>query len=115
MTAHLPDWMNRPRCDQTPAWRELGRCYEQTGRAFDLRQAFAAEPDRFDRFSVNAPQVFADLSRNRIDAATTRALLALAQECRLELHRDAMFAGEAINTTSPRGTAAPPSGPTASV
>ena len=32
MTAHLPDWMNRPRCDQTPAWRELGRCYEQTGR-----------------------------------------------------------------------------------
>jgi glucose-6-phosphate isomerase len=102
MTAHLPDWMNRPRCDQTPAWRELGRCYEQTGRAFDLRQAFAAEPDRFDRFSVNAPQVFADLSRNRIDAATTRALLALAQECRLELHRDAMFAGEAINTTEGR-------------
>ena len=35
MTAHLPDWMNRLRCDQTPAWRELGRCYEQTGRAFD--------------------------------------------------------------------------------
>jgi glucose-6-phosphate isomerase len=102
MTAHLPDWMNRPRCDQTPAWRELGRCYEQTGRAFDLRQAFAAEPDRFDRFSVNAPQVFADLSRNRIDAATTQALLALAQECRLELHRDAMFAGEAINTTEGR-------------
>jgi glucose-6-phosphate isomerase len=102
MTAHLPDWMNRPRCDQTPAWRELGRCYEQTGRAFDLRQAFAAEPDRFDRFSVNAPLVFADLSRNRIDAATTQALLALAQECRLELHRDAMFAGEAINTTEGR-------------
>jgi glucose-6-phosphate isomerase len=102
MTANLPDWMNRPRCDQTPAWRELGTCYAQIGRAFDLRQAFAAEPDRFDRFGVQAPHVFADLSRNRIDAAATQALLQLAQECRLEARRDAMFGGQAINTTEGR-------------
>ena len=102
MTANLSDWMGRPRCDQTPAWRELGRCFEQTGRAFDLRQAFAADPQRAERFGVSAPYVFADLSKNRLDAAATRALLQLARECRLEVHRDAMFAGETINTTEGR-------------
>ena len=102
MTANLPNWMNRPRCDLTPAWRQLDTCYQQSGRAFDLRQAFADDAARFECFSQTAPHVFADLSKNRIDAATQQLLLQLARECRVEAHRDAMFAGEAINTTEGR-------------
>ena len=46
--------------------------------------------------------MFADLSKNLLDAATEQALLALARETRLEAHRDAMFAGERINNTEDR-------------
>jgi glucose-6-phosphate isomerase len=102
MTANLPNWMNRPRCDLTPAWRQLDTCYQQSGRDFDLRQAFAEDAGRFELFSQTAPHVFADLSKNRIDAATQQILMQLARECRVEAHRDAMFAGEAINTTEGR-------------
>src|SRR6516225_1758078 len=90
------------RCDQAPAWAGLRRHFEETGRRFDLRQAFAAEPARFDAFALAAPEVFADLSKHRWDAATRGLLLQLARECGLEARRDAMFAGEPINTTEGR-------------
>ncbi|UST54745.1 glucose-6-phosphate isomerase [Comamonadaceae bacterium OTU4NAUVB1] len=90
------------RCDRTAAWGRLQALFDATGRDFDVRDAFAADADRFARFSQAAPHVFADLSKNRIDAATEDALLALAREAGLEAHRDAMFAGERINTTEDR-------------
>ncbi|OIN90390.1 MAG: glucose-6-phosphate isomerase [Comamonadaceae bacterium CG1_02_60_18] len=94
--------MNRIRCDQTPAWGQLRAAFDATGRAFDVRGAFAADPGRFEAFSQSAPHVFADLSKNRIDAATEQLLLTLAQQTGLQAHRDAMFAGEKINTTEGR-------------
>jgi len=94
--------MTRTRCDRTPAWGQLQAAFEATGRAFDLRSAFAADPRRFEAFSQSAPHVFADLSKNRIDAATEALLLALAHQTGLAAHRDAMFAGDKINTTEDR-------------
>ncbi|MFZ2393269.1 glucose-6-phosphate isomerase [Rhodoferax sp.] len=94
--------MNRIRCDRTPAWSQLQTAFESTGRAFDVRSAFAADPARFEAFSQSAPHVFADLSKNRIDTATEALLLDLAQQTGLAAHRDAMFAGEAINNTEQR-------------
>ncbi|MDI4632678.1 glucose-6-phosphate isomerase [Pelomonas sp. V22] len=91
-----------PRCDQSPAWAALQAHYETTGRGFDLRKAFAAEPDRFPSWSLQAPEVFADLSKNRIDAVALKLLLQLAEDCGLESQRNAMFAGEAINHTEGR-------------
>jgi glucose-6-phosphate isomerase len=91
-----------PRCDRTVAWTALQGHYEAHGRDFDLREAFANFPDRFQAFSVEAPEIFADLSKNRWDVATRRLLLDLARECRLEARRDAMLAGEAINHTEGR-------------
>jgi glucose-6-phosphate isomerase len=91
-----------PRCDRTVAWTALQGHYEAHGRDFDLREAFANFPDRFQAFSVEAPEIFADLSKNRWDLATRRLLLDLARECRLEARRDAMLAGEAINHTEGR-------------
>ncbi len=93
---------HRIRCDYTPAWAALRAHFERSGRHFDVRSAFAADAGRYAAFSQEAPHVFADLSRNRIDAPTEALLLALARECNLEAHRDAMRAGEPINHTEQR-------------
>ena len=72
------------------------------GATFDLRDAFEQDPGRFEAFSQEAPCVFADLSKNWIDSAIEHQLLALARECGVEQHRDAMFRGDVINTTEQR-------------
>jgi len=94
--------MTRLRCDRTPAWGLLQAHFAAQGKDFDTRQAFADDAQRFVRFSQNAPHVFVDLSKNRIDAATEGLLLALAEQCGLGAHREAMFSGEKINTSEGR-------------
>jgi glucose-6-phosphate isomerase len=93
---------HRLRCDEAPAWAELRSYFKDVGRDLDLRQAFRADPARFEAFSQEAPHVFADLSKNLVDIKSEALLLQLARECGLERHRDAMFAGEAINATEGR-------------
>ena len=92
----------RMRCDRTPAWALLNSAFETAGKTFDLRNAFAVDPQRFASFSQDAPYVFADLSKNLIDGATQALLFDLARQCGLAQHRDAMFAGEAVNSTENR-------------
>jgi glucose-6-phosphate isomerase len=94
--------MTTLRCDRTAAWGRLQSHYDASGRGFDLRQAFAADPQRFSAFSQPAPHVFADLSKNLIDARAEELLIALAHEAGLEDHRDAMFSGKHINATEGR-------------
>jgi len=94
--------MSVVRCDQTDAWKALQAHYDASGRQFDLRAAFASDAGRFDHFAIEAPGVFADLSKNRWDAGTRALLTGLAAECGLEARRDAMFAGEPINLTEGR-------------
>jgi glucose-6-phosphate isomerase len=67
-----------PRCDRTEAWAALQGHYEAHGRDFDLRDAFERDADRFAGFGIEAPEVFADLSKNLIDVATRHFLLDLA-------------------------------------
>ncbi|MBY0454966.1 MAG: glucose-6-phosphate isomerase [Burkholderiaceae bacterium] len=104
MPAHAQDIFSgtRTRCDHTPAWAALRAHFTQVGQHFDVRDAFAADPNRFAALSQEAPHVFADLSRNRIDGSTEALLMALARQCGLEAHRDAMWAGQTINTTEQR-------------
>lgn len=90
------------RCDRTEAWAALKGHYEAHGRDLDLRDAFARDPNRAAAFGIEAPEVYADLSKNLIDTATLHFLLDLARECGLEVRRDVMFAGEPINTTEGR-------------
>ena len=94
--------MKRTRCDRTQAWTGLQASFHASGRAFDLRAAFGADASRFAAFSQSAPHVFADLSKNLIDHATQQQLFELARECGLEQHRNALFAGAAINNTEQR-------------
>jgi glucose-6-phosphate isomerase len=90
------------RCDRTEAWAALAGHYQAHGRDFDLRAAFERDPGRATALSYEAPEVFADLSKNLVDVATMRFLLDLAHECGVEPRRDAMFAGEPINATEGR-------------
>ena len=94
--------MNQMPCNQTPAWVALQAAFETAGQSFDLRTAFASDAGRFQSFSLSAPHVFADLSKNLIDAATEQLLFELARQTGVERHRDAMFAGAAINRTEGR-------------
>ena len=94
--------MTATRCARTQAWAALRGHFEAHGRELDLREAFARDPGRFAAFSLQAPEVFADLSKNLIDVATRRYLLELATECGVLAQRDAMFAGVAINATEGR-------------
>jgi glucose-6-phosphate isomerase len=94
--------MSRTRCDRTPAWAALQAAFNTSGRTFDARVALAHEPNRFEALSQQAPHVFADLSKNLVDAPTEQLLLDLAQQCGLAQHREALFAGDAINNTDQR-------------
>jgi glucose-6-phosphate isomerase len=91
-----------PRCDETAAWAALTGHWQAHGRGFDLREAFARDAGRAAALSFDAPGVFADLSKNRLDTAALHVLLQLAHECRLEARRDAMLAGEVANPTEGR-------------
>jgi glucose-6-phosphate isomerase len=90
------------RCDTTVAWRALQGHYEAHGRELDLREPFARDAGRFNALSLQALKVFADLSKNRWDLFTRKLLIELAHECGMPARRDAMFAGEPINTTEGR-------------
>ena len=90
------------RCDRTPAWLELRKHFDARARQFDLRQAFAQDAGRFDQFSQSAPHLFADLSKNLIDAKAQELLLTLSRQCGLQAQVEAMFAGEHINATEDR-------------
>ncbi|MFN3303901.1 MAG: glucose-6-phosphate isomerase [Roseateles sp.] len=90
------------RCDQSPVWTELQAHYAASGRGFDIRGAFQADAGRFGALSFEAPEVFADLSKNRIDAPTLALLLKLAADCGLAARRDALLRGEPVNHTEGR-------------
>src|SRR6185437_2049471 len=66
------------------------------------RTDFAADPGRFKAFSVTLDDLLFDYSKQRIDAAVLAALVELARACGVEAKREAMFAGEKINTTEKR-------------
>jgi hypothetical protein len=95
-------WASRPRCDQLPAWAKLTTQSRALSQGFDVRAAFAADPQRVARFSQEAPELFADLSKNCIDGPIEDLLFELARACEVEAHREAMFAGEPINNTEQR-------------
>ena len=82
-------------------WREL-RAHHKNIRGVHLRQLFENDPQRGERFTLEAEGLFLDYSKNRITDETIRLLLRLATESRLPERIEAMFAGERINFTERR-------------
>ena len=86
---------------QSPAWKALQVHYEQMRRVH-MRDLFAADAQRFVKFSLTFNDLLLDYSKNIVTDETLTLLLNLAREARLEEWRDRMFAGEKINVTEGR-------------
>jgi glucose-6-phosphate isomerase len=71
-------------------------------KATDLRTLFAADPDRFGRFSVRLEDLLIDFSKEKIDAEALSALLELARDREVGAARDAMVSGVHWNLTEDR-------------
>ena len=84
-----------------PAWKALTR-HSQTIKRRHLRELFAQDKRRGERFTAEGAGLFLDYSKNRISAETVRLLGQLAKETDLRNQVAAMFRGEKINVTENR-------------
>ncbi|WP_163270531.1 glucose-6-phosphate isomerase [Chelativorans alearense] len=78
------------------------RQHREENRDFDLRAAFAADPQRFSRYSTTLGDMLLDYSKCAVGDETLKLLADLAEAAGLAGRREAMFSGERINTTEDR-------------
>jgi glucose-6-phosphate isomerase len=86
---------------QRPAWKALAAHHKQIQK-LPLRQLFAEDAKRGQRFTAEAAGLFLDFSKNCITDQTLKLLLQLAGESDLRAKMDAMFGGAKINVTENR-------------
>ena len=84
-----------------PAWQALIAHHSKIGQTH-LRELFAADTKRGQRFILEAAGLYLDYSKNRIDDQTLQLLAALATDCDLTGRINAMFRGDVINSTEQR-------------
>jgi len=101
LTPMSPQDSPRLPLDQRPAWKALQRHFSSIGTKH-LRDLFAEDPARGQRFTAEAGGIFLDYSKNRITGETLRLLVALAEDSGLRDKIDAMFRGDKINLTEDR-------------
>lgn len=85
----------------TQAYKYLADHYIKMSNR-SIKDLFAADPARFDKFSLQLHTLLLDYSKNRIDDETFALLIQLARECKLEDAIKAMFSGQKINMTEGR-------------
>ncbi|HMF64392.1 MAG TPA: glucose-6-phosphate isomerase [Edaphobacter sp.] len=83
------------------AWKALQTHFEQI-HGKHLRELFAEDPTRGERFTAEAGGIFLDYSKNRITDETLKLLVQLAEESGLREKIEAMFRGDKINITENR-------------
>lgn len=98
-TAHRNHIMSR--CTQLPAWQALQEHQWDIAR-LHMRGLFAADPRRFERYSLRLDDLLFDYSKNRITDTTLELLFSLARQADLAAKIEAMFRGDKINLTEDR-------------
>ena len=91
----------QPSLKNLPEWNAL-EAHAAGVRPLHLRELFARDPRRGERFAAEAAGVYLDYSKNRVTEETLRLLVALAEARGLGARIEAMFRGEAVNTTEQR-------------
>ena len=86
---------------ETAPWKALGDHQRQIGDV-SMRDLFAADPERFARFSLEFEDLLFDYSKNRIDEVTVGLLCELARASGVAEAAAAMSSGEKINWTEDR-------------
>lgn len=97
---HKEVFVNLVDATQTPAWAWLGQLRD--GLNVDFRSWFATDPERAQRLSFRAADLFVDMSKTYLTDDIKAALLQLAQQVQIAERREAMFRGERINVTEGR-------------
>jgi glucose-6-phosphate isomerase len=85
----------------SPAWRALQEHHTET-QSLHLRDLFASDPLRFEKFSLQFEDILLDFSKNRITDQTLSLLHTLARQADVPGWAKKMFAGEKINITEDR-------------
>jgi glucose-6-phosphate isomerase len=91
----------RPALRQLAAWKAL-EAHFQAIKGRHLRDLFAEDAERGQRFVAEAAGLYFDYSKNRITAETLELLIQLAKESKLSERIGAMFRGERINVSENR-------------
>ena len=86
---------------ETAAWQALQRHYDTTKQQH-MRDLFADDPDRFQKFSLHFESTLVDVSKNRLTEETLTLLRQLAADTQVKEAIEAMFSGEKINRTEDR-------------
>ena len=92
---------NRKSLTLLPAWTSLAK-HSTEIKNVHLRDLFAKDATRGERFTGEAAGLFLDYSKNRLNETSLKLLLQLAEECDLSGRIEAMFRGERINITENR-------------
>ncbi len=83
------------------SWKKL-QLLAKDKKSQHMNTLFAQDSERFNKFSIELPNMLLDYSKNLIDSETIEALLALADETEVCDWRAKMFSGEKINKTEDR-------------
>lgn len=86
---------------ETQSWQRLIDHFKQI-ESIHMKDLFASDPQRFERFSIRLGDILLDFSKNRITEETLHLLLGLAEEVGLYDAIEKMFAGDQINETEGR-------------
>ena len=90
-----------PKLRSLPSYQAL-QSHLATIQATDLRRLFAETPGRGEAMAIEAEGIYLDYSKALATEETLGLLLKLAEEAGVSKRRDAMFAGEPINSTEGR-------------
>ena len=83
------------------SWKHLEKCYKKFCKT-EMKEMFAKDPQRAEKYSIKLENMFFDYSKNRINDRIKNALLMLAKERKVDEKIHAMFEGEKINQTEKR-------------
>ncbi len=86
---------------RSPAWQALAH-HQAATRGVQMRDLFAHDPGRFEKFSIETDAFIVDYSKHRVTAETMGLLFDLARQASVLEWRDKMFGGEPINGTEGR-------------
>ena len=90
-----------PKLTQLDAWKKLQTHYRNIEN-IHMREMFAEDPQRFEKFSLTLDDILFDYSKHRITDTTLKMLIELAEQVGLQERITQMFRGDKINVTEHR-------------
>lgn len=86
---------------KTASWKKLEHHFTEV-QYLKMKDLFAQDAERADKFTINWDDFYVDVSKNRITQETFKYLLELADDVKLKEAIESQFSGEKINQTEGR-------------